>query len=100
LWYRPIEATEPTEIPIVVQSIMDGNKNDSPIEVQDYEDHVGQFHDATIEKQNCYLHFEQEHQDISNQDIYSHYHDIHSALLANFSSNIEYAIKRLYDGLI
>ena len=91
---QPIEATQPNEVPIVVQPIMDGNRNDSPIEVHDYEGNVGQFHDATIEKQICYLHFEQERQGlvISNQDIDSHYHDIHSALLATFSSNIEYAI--------
>ena len=100
---QPIEATKPNRIRVVKQrettkrnetsivvQTVDGNESCSRNEIHN----ICQLHATTIEKQICYIHFGQERQGliVSNVEIDSHYHDIHSALLATFFSNIEYAI--------
>ena len=83
------ETTKRNETPIVVQT-QTVDESCSRNEIHN----ICQLHASTIEKQICYIHFGQERQGliVSNVEIDSHYHDIHSALLATFFSNIEYAI--------
>ena len=97
---QPIEATKPNRIRVVKQrettkrnemvQTVDGNESCSRNEIHN----ICQLHASKIEKQICYIHFGQERQGliVSNVEIDSHYHDIHSALLATLFSNIEYAI--------